>query len=47
MNSKIARLKLKIEEVEINYNGRTYSEGKKIKTIDGFKYIYWMFKTRL
>jgi hypothetical protein len=36
-----------ISEVPINYSGRSYSEGKKIKTIDGFKYIYWMFKTRL
>lgn len=36
-----------ISEVPINYRGRSYSEGKKIKTIDGFKYIYWMFKTRL
>ena len=35
VNSKIARLKLKIEEVEINYNGRTYSEGKKISMTDG------------
>ena len=36
-----------ISEVPINYSGRSYSEGKKIKTIDGFKYIYWMLKTRL
>ncbi len=35
VNSKVARLNLKIREVEINYNGRTYLEGKKISLIDG------------
>tara|TARA_B100000242_G_scaffold167944_2_gene120066 strand:+ start:1081 stop:1788 length:708 start_codon:yes stop_codon:yes gene_type:complete len=35
VNSKVARLNLKIEEVEINYNGRTYLEGKKISLFDG------------
>ena len=36
----------KISEVPINYSGRSYAEGKKIKSIDGFKYIYWMFKCK-
>ena len=31
-------------EIPISYAGRTYSEGKKIKFIDGFKYIYAIFK---
>ena len=31
-------------EIPISYTGRTYSEGKKIKFIDGFKYIYAIFK---
>ena len=36
----------KISEVPIQYNGRSYAEGKKIKSIDGLKYIYWMFKCK-
>jgi len=36
----------KIFEVPINYDGRLYSEGKKIKTSDGFKYIYSILKYR-
>jgi glycosyltransferase involved in cell wall biosynthesis len=33
-------------ESPINYVARTYEEGKKIKVIDGFKYIWSMFKYR-
>ena len=44
VNSKIARLNLKIKEVEINYNGRTYSEGKKISFMDGFYAIITLLK---
>ena len=36
VNSKIARLNLEIKEIEINYNGRTYSEGKKLVLWMGF-----------
>ena len=32
---KIAKLNLKIFEVGISYNGRTYDEGKKITFKDG------------
>ena len=39
--------KNKIYEVPIKYKGRSYSDGKKIKTLDGFKYIYWMIKSKL
>ncbi len=31
-------------EIPINYSARSYAEGKKIKLIDGFKYIYSIFK---
>lgn len=31
-------------EIPIDYSARSYSEGKKIKLIDGFKYIYSIFK---
>lgn len=33
-------------EYPINYAARTYEEGKKIKVIDGFKYIWSMLKYR-
>jgi hypothetical protein len=41
---KLAKLKLRIFEVGISYNGRSYEEGKKIKTIDAFIAIYCIFK---
>ena len=44
VNSKVARLNLKIKEVEINYSGRKYSEGKKISFIDGFYAIITLLK---
>ncbi len=34
-------------EVPIKYEGRSYEEGKKIRMIDGFKYIFWILKSRL
>lgn len=34
-------------EVPIDYNARTYQEGKKIKFSDGFKYILSIFKYRI
>ena len=36
-----------IIEVPIKYEGRSYEEGKKIRMIDGFKYIFWILKSRL
>ena len=44
VNSKVARLNLKIKEVEINYSGRTYSEGKKISFMDGLYAIIALLK---
>lgn len=35
-----------IKEVPIKYEGRTYEQGKKIKFLDGFKFIYTIFKFR-
>jgi len=44
---KLSKLKIKFYEVGINYNGRTYEEGKKIQIKDGFiavyKIIYYFF----
>ena len=36
-----------IKEAGIDYESRTYKEGKKIKTLDFFRYIYAIFKFRL
>ncbi len=42
--SKIARLNEKIIEVSIDYSGRTYHEGKKIKFSDGLKALIALIK---
>ncbi len=43
MIMKFSKLNLKIYEVGINYNGRTYNEGKKINFVDGIKALYLIF----
>ena len=43
---KITKKATKLYEVPINYNGRTYEQGKKIKYIDFFKVIYQIIKVR-
>lgn len=44
ITSKIARRNLRLYEVPISYNGRTYQEGKKIQWTDGFWAIYYILK---
>ena len=46
ITTKIALRKIKIKEVKIDYNGRSYKEGKKIKLSDGIKAIKTLFKYR-
>ena len=46
VNSKVANLGYEIHEVPINYNGRDYKEGKKIKTIDAFRALKALIKYR-
>ena len=46
VTTKIGLKKIKIKETSINYYGRDYSEGKKIKFIDGIKAIITLFKYR-
>ena len=46
ITTKISLLGIKITEVPITYNGRTYGEGKKIVAMDGFKAIWTLFKYR-
>ena len=41
---KLAKNNYKIFEVGISYNGRTYAEGKKIRTIDGILALFYIFK---
>ena len=41
---KISKIRSKIFEVGISYNGRTYSEGKKITIKDAFIAVYLIFK---
>ena len=47
LTMKLSKLKIKFYEVGINYNGRTYEEGKKIQIKYGFiavyKIIYYFF----
>ena len=45
ITAKIAKnKKLKIVEVPISYSGRTYTEGKKIGMIDGFRAIFCIIR---
>jgi len=47
ITAKIAKLNCRIFEVGISYNGRKYSEGKKIGWKDGVKAIYCILKYNL
>ena len=44
--SKFLKYNRSVEEVPIKYEGRSYSEGKKIKTSDGLKYLLNTLKYR-
>ena len=44
LTMKISKLKVKIFEVGISYNGRSYEEGKKIGFKDGLIALYLIFK---
>jgi glycosyltransferase involved in cell wall biosynthesis len=44
LTAKVASLNLRIFEVPISYNGRTYEEGKKITWRDGFSAIRCIIK---
>ena len=41
---KVARMKARVYEVPITYNGRTYEEGKKIGLKDAFKAVYTLMR---
>ena len=42
--AKFLKYNKSIIEVPISYQGRSYEEGKKIKSIDGLRYILKTFK---
>ena len=44
MTCKVARMRARIYEVPISYNGRTYEEGKKIGLKDAFKAVYTLIR---
>jgi hypothetical protein len=44
MTAKLSAMRLRIFEVPISYNGRTYDEGKKITWKDGFSAIRCILK---
>ena len=37
----------KIYELSVNYNARTYNEGKKIRYSNFFEVVYWILVSRL
>ena len=47
ITAKISKKKLKIFEVPISYDGRTYEEGKKIGLKDGIRAIFCILKYNL
>ncbi len=47
VTAKVAKLKCRVYEVPISYNGRTYEEGKKIGFVDGLYAIFYIFKYNL
>jgi glycosyltransferase involved in cell wall biosynthesis len=47
VTAKVAKLKCRVYEVPISYNGRTYEEGKKIGFKDGLDAIFYIFKYNL
>jgi dolichol-phosphate mannosyltransferase len=46
ITTKISLLNINIKEVPIDYNGRTYDQGKKIQAIDALKAIWTIIKYR-
>ena len=47
ITAKLAKARRRIYEVGISYNGRTYSEGKKVNWKDGFHAIYAIVRYNL
>jgi glycosyltransferase involved in cell wall biosynthesis len=46
MTAKVFRRDLRVYEIPISYDGRSYAEGKKITWRDGVKAVYWLIRCR-
>ncbi|MFQ5719809.1 MAG: glycosyltransferase [Acidobacteriota bacterium] len=46
MTAKVFKRQLRVYEIPISYDGRTYAEGKKITWRDGLKAVYWLLRCR-
>ncbi len=46
MTAKVFRRDLRVYELPISYDGRSYAEGKKITWKDGFSALYWLIRCR-
>jgi glycosyltransferase involved in cell wall biosynthesis len=46
ITAKVFRRDLRVYELPISYDGRTYAEGKKITWRDGLKAVYWLVRCR-
>jgi hypothetical protein len=44
ITAKVAKLRARVYEVPVSYNGRTYEEGKKIGWKDGFRALWCIGK---
>ncbi|MFC1599198.1 glycosyltransferase family 2 protein [Candidatus Omnitrophota bacterium] len=47
ITAEVFKRRYRVYEVPISYDGRTYSEGKKIKWTDFFKCVYWLLRALL
>ena len=46
MTARVFRRRLRVYEIPISYDGRTYAEGKKITWKDGFVALWWLLRCR-
>ena len=43
----VVRNSVKIHEIAVNYNGRTYDDGKKIRYYNVIEVLYWILSTKI
>ncbi len=47
ISGSVFRKKLRVYEVPISYDGRSYEDGKKIRWIDAFIMLFWLLRSRV
>ncbi len=47
ISGNVFRKKLRVYEVPISYDGRSYEDGKKIRWFDAFVMLYWLLRSRV